>query len=261
MTVCGATTTAGKQCQRPAGWGTAHVGDGRCKLHGGNAGRPIKTGLRSRYAAIRRPRIKELIESFEKDPDPENLLPEVQLLRALILDYVERYDEQTEGLMAWHASFNPLFDKAFAEWQNEWSKWSFGYQSWKDQWEKYREEVERVQHYYKGGWPEPPGIEVYDAPPEPPAPIDFQQKPREVPDILSVGKFITAIGGLVERIQKARTENVITLLALQEIMQQFGRQMYDGVTETISDDALRAAVLEAVEGRWSSITLPDRKTG
>lgn len=35
MTHCGAKTRAGGQCQRPAGWGTDHVGAGKCKLHGG----------------------------------------------------------------------------------------------------------------------------------------------------------------------------------------------------------------------------------
>lgn len=33
--LCGGTTRAGSACRRPAGWGTAHVGDGKCKLHGG----------------------------------------------------------------------------------------------------------------------------------------------------------------------------------------------------------------------------------
>jgi hypothetical protein len=32
---CGAKTRSGGQCGRPAGWGTDHVGYGRCKLHGG----------------------------------------------------------------------------------------------------------------------------------------------------------------------------------------------------------------------------------
>lgn len=32
---CGATTRAQGECGRPAGWGTDHVGAGRCKLHGG----------------------------------------------------------------------------------------------------------------------------------------------------------------------------------------------------------------------------------
>lgn len=33
---CGSKTTAGGQCRRPAGWGTAHAGIGACKLHGGS---------------------------------------------------------------------------------------------------------------------------------------------------------------------------------------------------------------------------------
>lgn len=37
---CGAETRDGSPCARPAGWGTDHVGEGRCKQHGGNAGAP-----------------------------------------------------------------------------------------------------------------------------------------------------------------------------------------------------------------------------
>lgn len=32
---CGANTSAGTPCRRPAGWGTDHPGAGRCKWHGG----------------------------------------------------------------------------------------------------------------------------------------------------------------------------------------------------------------------------------
>lgn len=32
---CEAKTRSGGKCKRPAGWGTDHVGAGRCKLHGG----------------------------------------------------------------------------------------------------------------------------------------------------------------------------------------------------------------------------------
>jgi len=48
---CGAKTRAGTPCQQKAGWGTDHVGEGRCKLHGGaSTGAPkrnknaVKTG-------------------------------------------------------------------------------------------------------------------------------------------------------------------------------------------------------------------------
>lgn len=34
--LCGGGTKSGGKCRRPAGWGTDHVGAGRCKLHFGN---------------------------------------------------------------------------------------------------------------------------------------------------------------------------------------------------------------------------------
>lgn len=41
---CGAKTRAGGQCGHPEGWGTDHVGFGRCKLHGGNTPSGRKNG-------------------------------------------------------------------------------------------------------------------------------------------------------------------------------------------------------------------------
>jgi hypothetical protein len=38
---CGAKTRSGTACGRPAGWGTAHAGEGRCKLHGGSSPRGL----------------------------------------------------------------------------------------------------------------------------------------------------------------------------------------------------------------------------
>lgn len=41
--ICGRTKRdgSGDPCTQPAGWGTDHVGEGACKLHGGMAGAPI----------------------------------------------------------------------------------------------------------------------------------------------------------------------------------------------------------------------------
>lgn len=41
-TKCAAKTRAGTPCQLPAGWGTDHPGEGRCKLHGGKSTGPPK---------------------------------------------------------------------------------------------------------------------------------------------------------------------------------------------------------------------------
>lgn len=100
MTVCGSATRAGGKCKQKAGWGTDHVGDGRCKLHGGLT--PVKHG---RYSRIKRDSIRDLIAAYAEDPDPLDLMPELAALRALFQDWIERYDEFTDALIAWHESF------------------------------------------------------------------------------------------------------------------------------------------------------------
>lgn len=45
LPLCGAKKRTGEgTCTRPAGWGTDHVGTGRCKLHGGCTPRHSKVG-------------------------------------------------------------------------------------------------------------------------------------------------------------------------------------------------------------------------
>lgn len=52
--ICGAKTKVGTPCEQRAGWGTDHVGEGRCKLHGGKTPRGAESphfrhGGRSKY--------------------------------------------------------------------------------------------------------------------------------------------------------------------------------------------------------------------
>lgn len=104
---CGASNRQGNPCGNAAGFKTDHPGEGRCHLHGGKS--PVKHG---RYARIKRPRIRELIEEYRADPDPLNVLPEVELLRALITDFVERYDENSEALIRWSRTFDREYQAA-----------------------------------------------------------------------------------------------------------------------------------------------------
>jgi hypothetical protein len=97
MTVCGAKTRQGTACQRPAGWGTQHVGQGRCKLHGGNAGRPVEHG---RYSVTRRRSLQEKIAVFYNDPATGDLRSELALLRALLQDYLDRWVDADDSVIA-----------------------------------------------------------------------------------------------------------------------------------------------------------------
>jgi hypothetical protein len=98
---CEAKTRSGTPCKKVAGWGTDHLGQGRCRLHGGAT--PIKSG---RYSKIKRDPIRKLIEGYETDPDPLNILPEIAAARALFQDFVERYDEWRAALLSWHESYS-----------------------------------------------------------------------------------------------------------------------------------------------------------
>jgi len=82
---CGGKTRAGGLCKRPAGWGTDHAGQGRCKLHAGVSA----TVTHGRYSKIKRPEIKAVIEQYQTDPDPLNLLPELAFLRSVLHNYVD----------------------------------------------------------------------------------------------------------------------------------------------------------------------------
>ena len=88
MNTCGAKTRSGTPCKQKAGWGTDHVGEGRCKLHGGCAGRPIVTG---RYSIKHRQSLANKVQDFIEDPEPANLISELALMRALLQDYLDRF--------------------------------------------------------------------------------------------------------------------------------------------------------------------------
>lgn len=85
--VCGAKTRKdGSPCQRPAGWGTQHVGTGRCKLHGG-----CSTGPISRYNKVKG-QLAERMARHELDPDPANLIPELTLMRSMLEGWLELHE-------------------------------------------------------------------------------------------------------------------------------------------------------------------------
>lgn len=57
-----------------------------------------------RYSTIDHEGFREKLGKLESiEQDVMDLIPEVQLLRTLVIDYVERYETFAEALIAWHA--------------------------------------------------------------------------------------------------------------------------------------------------------------
>ncbi len=90
MKSCEAKTRRGTLCKKQAGWGTPHVGEGRCRLHGGLAGRPPTHG---RYSTVKRASLQGKIEKFYNDPSAGDLSSELALMRALLQDYIDRFED------------------------------------------------------------------------------------------------------------------------------------------------------------------------
>ncbi len=91
---CGAKTKSGTPCQQPAGWGTEHVGEGRCKLHGGNAGRPPTHG---RYSVRAKEALQDKVEAFRQDPQIGTLWDELALQRAILQNYLDEMGAHLKG--------------------------------------------------------------------------------------------------------------------------------------------------------------------
>lgn len=83
---CGAKTRSGKPCQSPA------MANGRCRMHGGKSlgGVDSPTFKHGRYSRYLPEHIQAKAQSFD-DADALNLLPELQVQRALFADYISRF--------------------------------------------------------------------------------------------------------------------------------------------------------------------------
>lgn len=78
--ICGAKTRAGTPCKQKAGWGTNHVGTGRCKLHGGKS-----TGVKNNKNAVTTGERESIVfDSLEEDE--KDLLNQIELNRLKQLD-------------------------------------------------------------------------------------------------------------------------------------------------------------------------------
>lgn len=90
---------SGRTCTRPAGWGTSHPGEGKCKLHGGGSPRgtespQFKHGIYSHYmAASWQQKATEMEATID-------LLPELTLMRVIMAEYMSRFQKPETSLTA-----------------------------------------------------------------------------------------------------------------------------------------------------------------
>ena len=103
-THCNGRKRDGTLCKSPAGARTDHPGQGRCSWHGGKAANHGSRALVHGWASqVQHTRVSEILDQIAKiDHDAMDLVPELNLLRAMTVDWINRYDVFVDALMAWY---------------------------------------------------------------------------------------------------------------------------------------------------------------
>ncbi len=208
LPLCGAShNKRSGTCKRPAGWGTDHPGEGKCKLHGGIGQKPS-----TRYQLTNAsPTLRESIQQQQADPDPLNLLPDLLLARSVLHEAIERHSATNAALIAWHASYTSGYQEAEALWREQLALY-----------------LEAVQQGHS---------EPAMGPPPPPLPEAFENKPKQLPDLAQFITLIDRVTGIVERIQKREQERSISLSEVDRILNELGLKTILAFREVIADDA------------------------
>jgi hypothetical protein len=100
-----------KYCHQRAGHGTAHVGVGRCKVHGGQKEDSDARVTHGRRSSVQGERIRELIDQHRADPQLHDVSSTLATAKALMDDFIERYYEFTPALLAWYAGSEPITEE------------------------------------------------------------------------------------------------------------------------------------------------------
>src|SRR5678815_141457 len=161
---CGRKANDGHPCTNQKGYGTDHLGDGPCKYHGGCSPVSVYTKLKRQLTVEALKQVEEMVE------DPMDLRPEVQLLRAMVIEFHNRYEEFKAAILTFHNSFNPALTEFLAS----------------DSplvWAKARESLKLTLS---------------------------NQRPREVPDITNSSLIVDRVGKMVERIHKMKMDQALT---------------------------------------------------
>lgn len=225
----GSRRQGGGYCTQAAGWGTDHPGQGRCKLHGGAT--PVRHG---RYSNIQRPRIRELSEYHENHPDPLNTLSEIALTRALLQDFIERYEQNSAAILAWYLSWSasqrPLSEEKVMAFERIVDDFEEQLRVGKlELTERQEEALEQARAFL----------------------TDLRNpdttRPRQLLDISDAYRMAGEVSKMVERIERTKAANAVSRGDLLRILSEMGRT----VDLYVTDQKIRDQINEG----WQEIRL------
>lgn len=223
-----------------AGWGTDHVGYGRCKRHGGStithrraAARQIEeeAARDTPYEElVKRTDLADLIVELKSRSDIADITEELALARAVTINFINRADEMEHALLRWSASFDPSYREAQQLHLHELIDARAS-----EEWERYTELMERQ-----------------------PDPLAFVDRPKKIIDLANAVKMLRDVVAMADRVLERRDAGAIPVRDLERALGEIVGVTEGAIRENIGDVALRAAILAAIEHGWSSIVLGRR---
>lgn len=194
-----------RACTNKKGMGTPQPGFGPCHLHGGKTAQAILNARRvlGLYHRIRSPKLKDALARVrDSNVDALDLAPEVDVLRAIVLDFVERRDEFVNGIVAFKRSFDAAITKAINADRTH------------DP-ELYQEACAEIAS-------------------------SINQRPVEVVDVSQASKIIDQVGRMSERIHKFKTSDTITLDQIKKLLDNMGIALARHVKDPDTIKAIQA---------------------
>lgn len=224
VVLCGAPLRSGEGfCSQPAGFQTDHHGSGACWLHGGLPG-----SYGGRYDSVLRLEIAELIHGFAQDPEPLNILPELFIVRALLVDFINRYEENRNLQLAWydtwmHQPWKPgdllMLREALQELETRLRETG----EWEDDASMAAERLRDAMTM----------LEAME--------VCYTGRPREILDIADAYRMAAEATKIVERVEKIRNRGAVPRTDFVRVMTELGRT----VEAALSPSKIRTILLQA----------------
>lgn len=234
---CGAKTRAGTPCQLQAGHGTAHPGFGHCKYHAGNtpsgqqyaAAQAAKVTTYNMLGDIKSESFRELVRRQGLRADVVDLVEDLNLMRAVVMRYVNEYDEHETALLRWNLS-----------WDKDWQALTLSIieelqiAQIEEDWERYAKLLEQV-----------------------PDPMRFMDRPRKVPEYVTViAQGMDRIGKLSQLIYDRVSDASVPARDVDFLMGRIADEITASLRVHIPDITHRAAVEAELEQRFAALRLP-----
>lgn len=234
---CGAVTAHGHRCRHPAGYGTDHPGSGHCMHHGGRSSAPVRLthalaheepvddGVVRAYDELLKDRdLGELLRQMKKR-DPVDLTEDVQLARAVTIDFINRARDLEVALIRWSQSWDKDW---IAITRNLTEELIEAHMS--EDWERYAAIIAKM-----------------------PDPMTFLDRPGKTLDVAGSVRMFKDLATIVEKIVQLQNTNTVPVRDVEVLLIEVAGVTERTIRSKIDDPVVRDRLIDALQGAYTTL--------